>query len=526
MKKTMICAAVLLLAGTVLTACSGGDDVTSDITPVSQPAAEAGDVVELSGILGSKGSVTRAIASDGTGTWVVGDQFAVYYETTNGNASTVARVNSVNSDGSANFTATLRSPKTGDNSVKLVYPASAHNGEGGFKTDALTNQGGTLEYINANGLDIETATATMSVEGTTAKLTSDVTLQPQVCLYMLNLQTNTYDTAIQDYERLYTTKLEIRDGTHTYTITPAAATNSFTIALLPIKTKYTFTATTTRDTQFFTKRDGVKLANCTLANIGDVFDKDGNIYEASTGPGAIYSKSYNYNVQLEAGKFYTQSMKLSAESLNNPGVAVIAYVGNQGSVDNSNEETQIFRGLAVALDYASGYQWTSEYSWCSKTSGTSTSCSNEYSDDITVARQWKNGIGRTAYLIDNPGGHTHTAAVKAHNYSVSHPAGTSDWFLPSLGQWQLIFQGLATKAGNMTELCTEPMLLFKYPENYILSNDNVGPVMGDAGAQGFYNCIWSSSENSETSAWALAFDLSATSLPKTTNHGVRPVIAF
>ena len=528
MKKNTFYTAALLLAGTVLTACSGGDDVTSDITPVSQPAAEAGDVVELSGTLGGKSSTTRAIAENGTGTWEVGDKFAVYYETANGYASAVATVNSVYSDGSANFKATLRSPKTGDNSVKLVYPASAHDGEGGFKTDGLMNQGGTLEYINQNGLDIETATTTMNVEGMTAKLKNNVTMAPQVCLYTLNLQTNTWDNDILDYERLYTTKLEISDGTHTYTVTPAAATNSFTIALLPIQTQYTFTATTTRDTQFFTKRDGVKLANCTLANIGDVFDKDGNIYEASTGPGAIYSKTFNYNVQLEAGKFYTQSMKLSAESLNNPGVAVIAYVGNQGSVDNSNEETQIFRGLAVALDYASGYQWTSEYSWCSKTSGTSTSCSNEYSDDITVARQWKNGIGRTAYLIDNPGGHTHTAAVIAHNYSVSHPVGTSDWFLASLGQWQLIFQGLATKAGNMTELCTEPMLSFVHhvTENYILSNNKVGPVMDNAGALAFSNCIWSSSEYSEFSAWALAYDLSATNRAKTYASAVRPVIAF
>lgn len=527
MKKNTFYTAVLLLAGAAMTACSGGDDMTSETTPKTQTPTESG-VVELVGTLGSKGDVTRAIASDGTGTWDVGDKFAVYYQTANGNATTVATVNSVNGDGSANFTAVLHNPKAGDNDVKLVYPASAHDGEGSFKADALMNQEGTLEYINKNGLDIETVSTTMTVEGMSAKLKDEVTLKPQVCLYTLNLHTGIYDTSISDYERLYTKKLEISDGTHTYTITPAAATNSFTIALLPIKTHYTFTATTTRDTQFFTKRDGVTLANCSIANIGDVFDKDGNIYEASTGPGAIYSKSCNYNVQLDAGKFYTQSMQLGAESVNNPGIAVIAYVGNPGSVDNSSEETQIFRGLAVAINYANGYQWTSEYSWCEKTSGTSTSCSNEYSDDVKVARQWKNGIGRTTYLINNPDGHTHTAALKARNYGVSHPTGTSDWFLASLGQWQLIFQGLATKAGNMTELCTEPMLSFVYheTENYILSNNKVGPVMDNAGALAFTNCIWSSSEYSEFSAWALAYDLSATNRAKTYASAVRPVIAF
>jgi len=518
MKKNTFYTAVLLLAGAIMTACSGGDDVTSDITPEPQPSAEAG-VVELSGTLGSKGSVTRAIDADGNGTWEVGDKFAVYYQTPNGNATTIATVKSVNDDKSANFTAVLHNPTSGDNDVTLVYPASAHNGSGGFKTDALMKQGGTLDYINTKGLDIETASTTMTVEGMTAKLKKNVTLNPQVCLYKMDLR--------ESSNNLDVTKLEISDGTHNYTITPATSTNIFTVALLPVSNAdFTFTATTTKLTKFFTMQNGVTLANCTIANIGHVFDKDGNIYEVSTGPGTIYSKKSS-NRSLSAGRFYDQILQLSESDTKNPGVAVIAYVGNKGSVDNSNEETLKFRGLAVALYYTDGNYWDSEYSWCNKTSGTSTSCSNEYSNNIAVAREWKNGIGRTTYLIDNPDGHTHTAALKAHNYSELHPEDTSDWFLASLGQWQLIFQGLATKAGGMTELCTEPMLLFKYPDNYILSNENVGPVMGNAGAMGFYNCIWTSSEYSNGYAWALAYDLSATNeLTKSYKSGVRPVLAF
>lgn len=520
MRKNIFYTAALLLAGAVMAACSGSDDITSDITPEPQPSAEVG-TVELSGTLGSKGSTTRAVDADGNGTWEVGDKFAVYYQTANGNASTVATVNSVNNDGSANFTAVLHNPKAGDNDVMLVYPASAHDGQGGFKTDDLMNQRGTLEYINQKGLDIETASTTMNVEGMTAKLKADVTMQPQVCL-------STFILNKSNYSDLPATKLEISDGTNTYTITPAAATSNFTVALLPIYSHFTFTATTTELTTSFTKLDNVTIENCTAANIGDVFDKDGNIYRGSLVPGLIYTRTTNGTVNLKSGMIYKdQRIILSQAAIKNPGVAVIAYVGNQGSVDNSNEETQIFRGLAVALNYVNGEAWLSNYSWCSKTTGTSTSCSNENSDDITVALQWKNGIGRTAYLIDNSDGHTHTAAGRAHNYGVSHPAGTSDWFLASLGQWQLIFQGLATKAGNMSELCNKPMLLFQYPKNYILSNDNVGPVIENSGALGFSNCVWSSSEYSETRAWALAFDLSATNLPKSSpDHAVRPVIAF
>lgn len=422
MRKNIFYTAALLLAGAVMAACSGSDDITSDITPEPQPSAEVG-TVELSGTLGSKGSTTRAVDADGNGTWEVGDKFAVYYQTANGNASTVATVNSVNNDGSANFTAVLHNPKAGDNDVMLVYPASAHDGQGGFKTDDLMNQRGTLEYINQKGLDIETASTTMNVEGMTAKLKADVTMQPQVCLstFILNKSNNS---------DLPATKLEISDGTNTYTITPAAATSNFTVALLPIYSHFTFTATTTELTTSFTKLDNVTIENCTAANIGDVFDKEGNIYRGSLVPGLIYTRTTNGTVNLKSGMFYKdQRIILSQAAIKNPGVAVIAYVGNQGSVDNSNEETQIFRGLAVAMQNAYGGN-----NWCTQTNNPSTLCSDasEYSEDLSVALQWKNGISRTTYLLSNPDGHDHLAAKAAH-WNVQHPAGTSDWFLPSLG---------------------------------------------------------------------------------------------
>ena len=513
--------AALLLAGAVMAACSGSDDMTDNTTPTTKPSVGGTSVVELSGTLGSKGELTRSVAADGTGTWEVGDKFAIYYETANGHSTAVATVNSVNDNGSANFNAMLSSPKAGSNSVNLVYPASAHDGQGGFKTDDLMNQGGTLDYINANGLDIETATTTLNVDGAKATLNNDVTMQPQVCLYKLDLKD-------QYYTELFTKKLEISDGTHSYTITPTAATSSLTIALLPASNaKFTFTATTTKYTQAYTKLDGITLANCTLANIGDVFDKDGNIYEVGIVPGAIYRKEFSSRY-ISAGRFYSQSLTLSEYATNNPSIAVIAYVGNHGSVDDSSADTQTgFRGLAVAMRNAYGVDY-----WCMQTNNPSTLCSDasDYSEDLEVALQWKNGISRTTYLVDNPDGHNHQAAKFARNYGVQHPIGTSDWFLPSMGQWQLIFQGLATKAGNMSELCTDPMLIFPYEKynKYSLSNDNVGPVLENAGASVLTNCTWSCSEYSSGQAWALAYDLSATKLPKldTYTHNVRPVIAF
>ena len=507
MKKNTFYMVALLLAGTVMTACSGGDDITSDITPEPQPSSETG-VVELSGTLGSKGDVTRAIDANGKGTWEPGDKFAVYYETPDGHASAVATVNSVNDDKSANFTATLHSPKAGNNDVTLVYPATAHDGKGGFKTDALMKQGGTLDYINANGLDIETATTTMKVEGMNATLTENVTMDPQVCLYTLYLKDNSNNF-------ISAKKLEISDGTHNYTITSSDATTAFTIALLPIENAdFTFTATTTIEGKLYTKQNAT-LANCTAANVGDVIFADGNIYKVSNGTGVIYSVSFK-NKTLVRGRFSYNYLNLSTITP----VAMIAYVGEKGSVD---ESSTIYHGLALAM-----HNINRDTRWCVDTSNPSTPCSNQYNSDITVACQWKNGISRTTYLIENPDGHDHLAVKKAHNYDVQLPPSgtTSEWFLPSLGQWQLILQGLITKGKNLSEPYSTP--IGTDMSNPDMGSNSFSSIFTNAGADGFWCCM-SSSEYSAGSVWwlVIAEDYGyAFSQDKFSGDTVRPVIAF
>ena len=53
MRKNIFYTAALLLAGAVMAACSGSDDITSDITPEPQPSVEVG-TVELSGTLAAR----------------------------------------------------------------------------------------------------------------------------------------------------------------------------------------------------------------------------------------------------------------------------------------------------------------------------------------------------------------------------------------------------------------------------------------------------------------------------------------
>ena len=515
MKKNIFYTVALLLAGAVMTACSGGDDVTSNVTPVPQPSAKAG-VVELHGTLGSRGDLTRSyfwpnkkngIITGYSNFWEEDDQFAIYYETTNGHATAIATVNSV--DGrSAEFTATLINPKMGDNNVTFVYPYTAHDGKGGFKTDALKNQdGGNLEYFPQKGLDIERVETILSVEETEATLKDDVvTMEPQVCIYYIKLK-DFYDNSLS------ATKLEISDGTHNYTIIPAAATSYFDVALLPVENaNFTFTATTTKSGTVYTKLK--TLADCTADNVGDLIDGNGNIIiDSGSSSNMIYTRSFS-DKTLEASKYYSSDVRL----ISSTPVAMIAYVGGNGSVETGSN----YRGLAVALAdcfYDNCDVTISQFSgtsWCTQSSET---CTSKYSTDVTAARGWKDGISMTASLVSKDG-HTHNAAKAASTYKSPCPT-TSGWFLPSLGQWQLILQGLITKAGYQPDpISTSGNEKLNYNLYY--------PILQNAGTF-FSYCYWSSSEYNASMGWGIgteqggAFTYSKTS--QSMLH-VRAVLAF
>lgn len=527
MKKNMFYTAAVLLAGAVMAACSGSEDMTSDNAAEPQTPAQQG-VVELSGTIGGKGDLTRTIASDGKGSWAVGDQFAIYYQTASGHSTAVATINSVNeSNGSANFTADLNRPKAGNSEVTLIYPASAHNGHGGIKANALAEQDGTLATISER-FDIETGLTTLSVEERAnmpakATLNSDVQMQPQVCLYTLNLKKS-------DNSNLSATKLEISDGTHSYTVNPTGgvATNSFTVALLPTTgASFTFAATTTESGRVYTKQ-AVTLGTCTSANVGDVFDKDGNIYEVSNVPGVIYGKNFS-NITLQSGKFYSSNLTLEAGGGITP-VAMIAYVGAAGSADSSTGEgSGNFRGLAMAMSDVNN----TNYAWASSGQGYGETCAGVYmSDNFYNHRDCADmkGIDNTRILANHTcsASHSHPAAEAAYNYSVAGftplSLGCSNWFLPSSGQWFKFFEACGVSLSSWTAVWWySPGGASDYTK--VVTN-----TMNNAGAN-YSSSMWSSSQDAANSAVRVLFYASdgvyvSNYNGKTDARRVRPFLAF
>lgn len=228
------------------------------------------------------------------------------------------------------------------------------------------------------------------------------------------------------------------------------------------------------------------LASVTSADLGKVIGANGQLYATAS-------------AATEAGT--TAS-------------AIIAYVGTAGSVDASSST---YKGLAIALTDAnsgSTCQWYAN-------SGT---CLSQQTNDIATAITYKNGIASTNTLTSD--GHTHAAATAAKNFSAARPTGASAWFLPSMGQWNLIVQGLATKiAGSAV---TTNLTIDTTNNNYKASNLNsVITAAGGTGLQSYW--YWSSTEFDTSRAWSMLFAYGrANSYNKssTSNIYVRAVFAF
>ncbi len=136
------------------------------------------------------------------------------------------------------------------------------------------------------------------------------------------------------------------------------------------------------------------------------------------------------------GKIYADATAATAASTT--AVAMIAYVGNDAETN-----TKYNHGLAIALtDASTAAKWDTN---------TNRYCLSPFSS-ADAAKGDMAGIANTDAIVKD--GHTHAAASAARNYnSGTHPDGTSEWFLPSAGQWDKMITAaeggavLRTKAG-------------------------------------------------------------------------------
>ena len=213
---------------------------------------------------------------------------------------------------------------------------------------------------------------------------------------------------------------------------------------------------------------------------------------------------------------------VSAINCGGSATAMIVHVGAAGSADASSST---YKGLAIALTDAS-----TSAAWYGTSSAYSSTCvyqNSTFSNHYGYADMA--GIANTNQMANKTGncsGHTtHAAATAAKNYSVAVPAGCSQWFLPTSGQWMRFFRnGTLNLTWSDWGYCTQGATGFT----------NVNKMFTDAGASSavFSSGVscWSSSEYYTDRAGAVYFDSSngvdVNSSRKYYTYRVRPFLAF
>jgi len=198
------------------------------------------------------------------------------------------------------------------------------------------------------------------------------------------------------------------------------------------------------------------------------------------------------------------------------GVTAVAIVAYKGDGESSTGTDSYNHGLALSMeDLTSGAdtQWRS--------SGSGTDLAVQYTSITSECLADLNGLTYTNVLIGK--GANYPAAQKISDYrtSCSVPSGCSDWFLPTIGQWNLILKGLTNSSTNLST-----------STNNTYKGSNINTILegfGGASARmksdsGYF---WSSTETNTDRAWDMYFNGgNADHDGKAYKTSVRAVLAF
>ncbi len=363
-----------------------------------------------------KAPSTKALTDNGTSigsSWAVDETVALVYSVGGTAYNSTATVEEVNSSGTATITATLQSGITNGTAVTLIYPASAADGTtGNILSTVLTSQDGTL----SNNRDVRKGTGTISVDGTDATLNGGATLAAQYAICKFSVMD------VDASNDLDVTSFVIKDASDNIitTVTPGSATNELYVSL-PASSDLMWFEAIASDKPYVAKGT------------------------ASLAAGKFYTPTVKMatigNVIGANGKFYKD--KADAVAASTLVSAVIVYLGDETA------ETGYKHGLAVSTKAAgsgtkkwaeaTGLQNPAQYTditsaLAAKESG-SALCSGK--DDETNFPAFYNAI------------HNSISSVASGTTKDKPSSGTSNWFLPSLFQWNQIIKSVNGTNDNL-----------------------------------------------------------------------------
>ncbi len=507
--KKFLSMAALALVGAIMTGCSSDDSITAE----PQPAQKSNVVtVKTTVSLGGSEATTRALnPATGAKTFAVGDKITVHYDGTDDGihaaVSEALTAGDISADGkTATFTVTLTAPKNGGN-VRYIYPsveygADYYNGQdGSFDTFQSKFDGATSPY------------GTMTVSGDNVTLPG-MTLDNDRAVLVLTLKNGDGTSTITS--SLTQVTINTVDGVNrTYTITPKGSTfgtDEIYVAIYPTD-RATIKVTATDGTNNYTK----KLTNKTY--------EKGNIYNLGwkMGPtlGDLYYSDGTWSSMLEDGK---------------TPIGIIVYLGNDVYTENgTNVGLSTFKGhgLVMALKNAT----SGSIAWSTETGdyefGESARVSGSSVDNLKRTTDVSGYTNTTTLAAKDDAETKYPAAYQAKNYSVSAPAGTTGWFMPSAQQWVKAITGL----GAVSE---SSLVWFSWfggqtgPENWEAALSKAGS--GNYDSMIDYLWFWSSSECTAKNPVTVGVDAKSTGdgqgfemsnfSSKTSTNRVRPFLAF
>jgi len=408
-------------------------------------------------------SYTRAVTESGGDivvNFTAGDKIALIYEVSSTAYSTDATVASVDGTGKATITATLQSGVTDGTAVTLIYPAIAADGKSGnIKASMVTSQNGALAS-NAN-LDIRKGTGTIRVVGAEASLAGGATLDAlhSICKFTIK--------DIDGTNNLSVSRFVVKDASNNVitTVTPTSATDVLYVAL-PASSELLWFEATASDKPYVAKGTASLAA--------------GNYYTPTVKMATVF------NVIGANGKFYKD--KAAAVAASTLASAIIASLGEDTA------ETGYPHGLAIAMGISTGItkKWKAE----------GTASHTQYASyDLALAAK-ESG---SALCVGKNDANNYPAFYAALNNSItaaegitsSKPSsGTSNWFLPSVYQINLIIKGLRGTTANLTNMDQTALRATDvyYP---IQSAGYVSAVPWSTTG----NKVWTSTEKSDGEAW-------------------------
>lgn len=495
-KIFMMAALALMIA-----ACSNDE---SEQTLAPQPNADGEITVTATIDVNDGSALTRAVADNGTtitSGLAVDEQIAVLFSDGTDNLKRTATVKSITA-GTATIEFTIPSALANNTACTLVYPATAAKAD---NTDVDTYANLLSAQTGALGasLDVRKGTATILNDGETASLSGTPSLAAQFAIFKLTL-----GSAINA-----THPLVIKDNADNtiVTVTPTTSTTTIYVAMEPATAKYFKFSATTADSKIISKSNTATIAA-------------GNYYQTTLAVpalGDLYYTDGTYSTTLQDGK---------------TPIGVIAYLGTDNFTENGTDvggSTFVGHGLVLCLkNAASDVKWSKEK--VSKFSG------QEVTDADGLKRTENvSGYTNTATLtVDDATAAKYPAAAAAKNYTtLTAPASTTGWFLPSAQQWVKMQEGLgALEEGTIV---WDP-----YFDNSHTAADKWETALAKAG-NGNYDSMtsarlsyWSSSEYSYEYAVILIVDPTGTSAAygfrwlrgykeiSYSYNRVRPVLAF